>query len=150
MLTADSCEQHAPLQRGHRSCSIRESVIVNHLQGPVLSPFAGLSPVKFGGLDLLLLEHLVLRATVGQLAPMLGEIVERQPLGQNVRCHGRRRHVRRIEHPELDALLAEHRAHRSGTGMVHRRGVASHHDAPGIVDLYARRLGKGHTRPLAV
>ena len=52
---------------------------------------------------------------------MLGKVVERQPLGENVRRHGRRRHVRGIEHPELDAFLTEHRAYRSSTMLEQQK-----------------------------
>ena len=98
----------------------------------------------------LLLEELVFRAAIGQLAAMLREVVQRQPLGSDVRGHRAGRHVSGIEHAELDAFLAEDRAHGSSTGVMHRRGVAGDEYAPRIVILQFGGASDRNAGPLAV
>ena len=82
----------------------------------------------------LLLEELVLRAAIGQLAAMLREVVQRQSL---LRCQRSSRWPAREWDRTCRArrILAEDRAHGSSTGVMHRRGVAGDEYAPRIVIL---------------
>ena len=116
-----------PFPPDHRQAGERGAI--SHLQGPVFSPLGRPLTDSLGGIRSsssarASCTEYVLSATVGKLAPVLGEVVEGEPLGKHVRRHGRGGHVCWREHSKLHALLAEHRTHGGGARVMHRRGIA--------------------------